>query len=117
MEVRAAKVQWVILAHRVRADTSDPPVLQDHKGVLDSPASKANWETWASLGSREMPDPKENRDLLVPKEYSDLRVRRAREAPGETPGPKAQWDPSEREELLVTEDSLVLMDCLAPREL
>lgn len=90
---------------------------QDPREALDSLASKANWEMWVSLASKGMLDLKENQVPLVLKECWDPRVRRGSGDPGETLGPKVHLVLLERGELLATEDSLVLMDCLDPRVL
>lgn len=115
MEVQVVKVQWVMLAHRVEVAILVQQVHLGLRAVLGSLASKANWEMWASLDSKEMLDQKENLVLLVPKECLDHRAKREREVLGET---LVLWAPlglSGREELLVTEVSLVQMDCLVPR--
>lgn len=105
------KDQWVILVHKVQVAILDPLAHQDLREALVSLVSKDNWETLVYQDLKERLDPKENLVRKVLRECLDLRVRKESEDLGEIPVLLAPMVLSVKEELLVTEDSLVLMGC------
>lgn len=117
MEARDLKDQWVTSVHRGALVTPDPLDLLDLRAAPVSLASRDNWVTSESLGSKERLDQRENLVRKVPRAYSDPRARRGRGAPEETQdlwGPRDLW---ERGALPVTEASQELTVCPDKREL
>jgi len=111
------KDQWVILVHKVKVAILDPLAHQDLREAPVSLVSKDNWEILVYQDLKERLDPKENLVRQVLRECLDLRVRKESEELGETPVLLALTVLSVKEALLVTEDSLVLMDCQDQRVL
>lgn len=111
MVVQVPKDQWVILVHKVQAAILDPQAHQDLREALVSLVSKDNWEMLVYQDSKEKLDPKESLVHQAPRECLDLREKKGSEDSVETPALSVLSVPSVREELLVTEDSLVPMGC------
>lgn len=110
------KDQWVILGLKVALVILDPPDLLDLRVAPVSLVSKDSWVMLESLDSKERLDQKENLVHRAPRECSDLRVKKENEDLVETPAHSDLKDLWEREELLVTEGFLELMDSQDQRE-
>lgn len=115
MVVQVPKDQWVTLVHKVKEVIQDRLAHRDLKEAPVSLVSKDNWEMLVCQDLKEKLDLKENLDLQDPRVYSDLRAKKESEELAVTLALSALQVLLEREELLVTEDSLVLMDYQDPR--
>lgn len=117
MEASVPKAQWVTWVHKVPAAILDLLDLQAPREALVSLASRDNWEMLVLVDSKARLDLKESSVRRAPREALDPRARKGSVDHGETRVPSDPRDPWERGELLETEDSRALTDCLDPRVL
>lgn len=108
MVAQVPKDQWVILVHKVKAAILDPLAHQDLREALVSLVLKDNWEMLVCQDLKEKLDPKESLVLQDLRECLDLKVKRESEDNAVTLDLLGLLVQSEKEELLATEDSLVL---------
>lgn len=111
------KDQWVISDHKVQAAILDHLVHQDLREALVSLVSKELWVMLEYQDLKERQDPKENLVHQAPREFLGLRVKKESVDNVETPALLALLVLQEKEDHLVTEDSLELMGCQDPRVL